>query len=101
MLDAGDVVEIRISNEVQMQDYWLSENYAITSEARRQIKELLNRRFPDRRGYELLRDVLERNHFILTRENLDHELRLLLNQHNLGTPPNIFEKASKNGETTL
>jgi (p)ppGpp synthase/HD superfamily hydrolase len=86
ILEAGDVVEIRTSSEIQVQDYWLSENYAITSEAKRQIKELLNRRFPDRRGYELLRDVLERNHIILTRENLDHELRVLLKQRNLGTP---------------
>src|SRR6266566_6899861 len=97
-LDAGDVVEIRTSNEIQTQDYWLRENYVITSEARRQIKESLSRRFPDRRGYELLRDVLERNHFILTRENLDHELRLLLKQHDLGTLQIYLKRLQKTGK---
>jgi guanosine-3',5'-bis(diphosphate) 3'-pyrophosphohydrolase len=95
ILDAGDVVEIRTSSEIQTQDYWLRENYAITSEARRQIKVSLSRRFPDRRGYELLRDVLERNHFILTKENLDQELRLLLKQHNLGTPQTYLKQLQK------
>jgi len=97
-LDAGDVVEIRTSNEIQTQDYWLHENYVITSEARRQIKESLSRRFPDRRGYELLRDVLERNHFILPRENLDHELRLLLKQHDLGTLQIYLKRLQKTGK---
>jgi (p)ppGpp synthase/HD superfamily hydrolase len=98
MLDAGDVVEIRISNEVQTQDYWLSENYAITAEARRQIKESLSRRFPDRRAYELIRDVLEHNHFILTKENLDHELSLLLEQHNLGTLQLYLKRLQRTGK---
>src|SRR6266581_8530866 len=97
-LDAGDVVEIRTSNEVQTQDYWLRESFAVTSEARRQIKESLSRRFPDRRGYELLRDDLERNHFILTRENLDHELRLLLKQHDLGTLQIYLKRLQKTGK---
>src|SRR6266571_3233424 len=97
-LDAGDVVEIRTSNEVQTQDYWLRESFAVTSEARRQIKESLSRRFPDRRGYELLRDDLERNHFILTRENLDHELRLLLKQHKLGIPQIYLKRLQKTGK---
>jgi len=98
ILDAGDVVEIRTSNEIQAQDYWLSESYAITSEARRQIKELLNRRFPDRRAYELIREVLERNHFILTKENLDLELGELLKQHNLGTPQLYLKRLQKMGK---
>jgi len=98
VLDAGDVVEIRTSSEVQTQDYWLRENYAMTAEARRQIKESLSRRFPDRRGYELLRDVLERNHFTLTQENLDHELSLLLKQHNLGTPQTYLKRLQKIGK---
>jgi (p)ppGpp synthase/HD superfamily hydrolase/AAA+ ATPase superfamily predicted ATPase len=98
ILDAGDVVEIRISNEVQTQDYWLSANYAMTKEARRQIKESLSRRFPDRRGYELLRDVLERNNFILTRENLDRELRLLLKQQHLGIPQAYTKRLQKTGK---
>jgi len=99
ILEAGDVVDIRTSSEIQTQDYWLRENYAITSEARRQIKESLNRRFPDRRGYELLRDVLERHHFMLTREDLDHELRLILKQHKLGTPPIYLKRLQKTGQS--
>ncbi len=98
ILDAGDVVEIRTSNEVQTQEYWLRENYAITSEALRRIKESLSRRFPDRRGYELLREVLERNHFILTRENLDRELRLLIKHHSLGTPQTYLKRLHKSGK---
>jgi GTP pyrophosphokinase len=98
ILDAGDIVEIRTSNEVQTQDYWLSENYAMTAEARRQIKESLSRRFPDRRAYELIRDVLQHNHFILTKENLDHELSLLLEQHNLGTLQLYLKKLQRTGK---
>ncbi len=98
ILEAGDVVEIKTSNEIQAQDYWLSENYAITSEARRQIKELLNRRFPDRRAYELIHDVLEHNHFILTKENLDHELSLLLKQNKLGTSQIYLKRLQKTGK---
>jgi (p)ppGpp synthase/HD superfamily hydrolase len=98
VLDAGDVVEIRTLSEVQTQDYWLRENYAITTEARRQIKESLSRRFPELRGYELLRDVLERNHFTLTKENLDHELSLLLKHHYLGTPQTYLKRLQKTGK---
>ncbi len=95
VLDAGDIVEIRTSNEFQTQDYWLSENYAITSIARRQIKESLNRRFPYLRGYRSLHNILERYHFTLTREDLERELRLLLKQHNLGTPQSYLKRLDK------
>jgi (p)ppGpp synthase/HD superfamily hydrolase/AAA+ ATPase superfamily predicted ATPase len=98
ILDAGDIVEIRMSSEVQTQDYWLSENYTVTSLARRQIKESLNRRFPYLRGYHLLHHILERYHFTLTKEELDRELRLLLKQHNLGTPQTYLKRLDKTGE---
>ncbi len=98
ILDAGDIVEIRTSSEVQTQDYWLSENYAITSLARRQIKESLNRRFPYLRGYHSLHYILERYHFTLTREDLDRELRLLLKRYNLGTPQTYLKRLDKAGE---
>lgn len=98
VLDAGDIVEIRTSNEVQAQNYWLHEKYAITSAARRQIRESVNRRFPNRRGYDLLREALERNHFILTREDLKHELRLLVKQHNLGTLQTYLKRLHRTGE---
>jgi (p)ppGpp synthase/HD superfamily hydrolase/AAA+ ATPase superfamily predicted ATPase len=95
ILDAGDTVEIRASNEFQTQDYWLSENYAVTTLARRQIKESLNRRFPYLRGYHSLNRILERYHFTLTREDLERELRLLLKQHNLGTPQSYLKRLDK------
>ncbi len=98
ILDAGDIVEIRTSNEFQTQDYWLSENYAITSVARRQIKDSLNRRYPYRRGYQSLHNILDRYHFTLTQEDLDRELRLLLKQHNLGTPQTYLKRLHKAGE---
>jgi GTP pyrophosphokinase len=98
LLDAGDIVEIRTSNEFQTQDYWLSENYAITSLARRQIKESLNRRYPYLRGYHSLHNILERYHFTLTREDLERELRLLLRQHNLGTPQSYLKRLDKTDE---
>lgn len=96
ILDAGDIVEIRTAREAQVDDYWLDN--AITPVARRQIKESLNQRFLDRRGYNLLRQTLERYHFILAPEDLDHELQLLLKQHNLGTPQHYLERLEKTGE---
>ena len=98
VLDAGDIVEIRTSNELQTQDYWLSENFALTSLARRQIKESLNRRFPYLKGYHSLQNILERYHFTLTREDLERELRLLLKQHNLGTPQSYLKRLDKTDE---
>src|SRR6266516_1099165 len=98
VLDAGDIVEIRTSNELQTQDYWLSENFALTSLARRQIKESLNRRFPYLKGYHSLQNILERYHFTLTREDLERELRLLLRQHNLGTPQSYLKRLDKTDE---
>jgi len=98
ILDAGDIVEIRTSNEFQTQDYWLSENYAITSIARRQIKGSLNRRFPYLRGYHSLHNILERYHFMLTQEDLERELRLLLKRHNLGTPQTYLKRLDKTDE---
>src|SRR6266487_4043549 len=95
ILDAGDIIEIKTSTEAQAQDYWLSDHYAITSLARRQIKESLNRRFPYLRGYHSLNHILERYHFTLTREDLERELRLLLRQHNLGTPQSYLKRLDK------
>lgn len=98
VLDAGDIVEIRTSKEFQTQDYWLNENYAITSLARRQIKESSNWRFPYLKGYHSLQNILERYHFTMTREDLDRELRLLLKQHNLGTPQSYLKRLDKTDE---
>jgi (p)ppGpp synthase/HD superfamily hydrolase len=98
ILDAGDIVEIRTSTEAQAQDYWLSNHYAVTSLARRQIKESLNRRFPYLRGYHSLNYILERYHFTLTRKDLERELRLLLKQHDLGTIQTFLKRLDKAGE---
>ena len=84
VLDAGDIVEIRTTNEIQVQDYWLSENYTRTTTVRRQIRESLDRRSLNRQGYNLLHQTLERYHFMLTKEDLDQELNLMLKQHDLG-----------------
>lgn len=97
-LDAGDIVEIRISNEIQAQDYWLQENYAKASVTRRHINESLNRRFLDRRGYHLLQQELERYHYMLSPEALDEELRLLVKQYNLGSPQVYLEKLNQSKE---
>ncbi len=85
VLEAGDIVEIRTSNEIQAQDYWLNENYTKTTAARRQIEESLSRRSLDHKGYNLLHRTLERYLFMLTKEDLDHELSLVLKQHDLGS----------------
>lgn len=98
VLDAGDIVEIRTrpADEGQVNDSWLDN--AITPEAQKQIKESLSRRNPEREGYTLLRQVLERYHFMLTPENIDHELRLLLKRHSLGTPQTYLKQLDKTGE---
>jgi len=92
ILDASDIVEIRTSNEIQVQEYWLDENYTITTEARQKIKESLNRLFSDRRGYKLLRQELKRYYFTLIPEDLDYELNVLVEQHKLGTVQDYLER---------
>jgi (p)ppGpp synthase/HD superfamily hydrolase len=93
ILDAGDIVEIRISNEIQTQDHWLDN--VITQLARRQIKESLDRRYPERKGYQLLQQLLESYHFTLTPQDLDHELHLLLKQHKLGPLQTYLKRLDK------
>jgi len=84
-LDPGDIVEIRIVSEIQVQERWLHENYANTSLARRTIKDALTRYSLEHRGYALLNQILNNYHFMLLPEDLDQEMRLLVNQHNLGS----------------
>ncbi|MBE3560076.1 MAG: TGS domain-containing protein [Ktedonobacteraceae bacterium] len=85
VLESGDIVEIRTSREIQVQDYWLDEHYAITSRAREYINASLERRSRDRRGYYLLLQELDNCRFRLTPKTLDEELSRLINRHNLGT----------------
>ena len=95
-LDAGDIVEIRTSNEIQTQDYWLDN--VITQVARHQIKESLDRRYPERKGYQLLQQLLESYHFMLAPQDLDHELHLLLKQHKLGPLQTYLKRLDKAGK---
>ena len=95
ILDAGDIVEIRTTSEIQVQDYWLNENYIKTTTARRKIEESLNRRLLDRKGYNLLHRTLERFHFMLTKEDLDYELSLVLKQHDLGSLQAYLKRLGK------
>ncbi|HCF84113.1 MAG TPA: hypothetical protein DEV72_02800 [Ktedonobacter sp.] len=98
ILDAGDIVEIRTSSEIQAQDAWLLENYATIPAVRRQIKESLKRRYLDRRGYKLLSQELERYHYILLPEVLDEELQRLVKQHSFGSVREYLERLDKKKE---
>jgi (p)ppGpp synthase/HD superfamily hydrolase len=84
-LNAGDVIEIRLSNEIQAQEYWLYDDYTITQNARQKIKETLTRLSLERRGYSMLRQELERHHYMLIPEDLNRELEQLVVRHTLGT----------------
>src|SRR5579875_2464510 len=97
-LNAGDTVEIRTSEEIQVQDYWA--HYPTTAETRRKITETLNRRSSDRRGrgYSLLYQELARHHFFLSHEVLSEELNLLVEQNNLGTPQTYLEQLDDQAE---
>jgi len=99
VLDAGDVVEIRTSEQVQANDEWLKENYAITPVAQQHIKESLLRRFREPEGYDLIRQVLERYDYMLIQEDLEHEFQYLLQQHKLGTPQAFLERFSQQGQS--
>ncbi len=83
-LDAGDIVEIRTASYIQTQQEWLDSNYARTPKARQGIRKSLQRDPQERRGYNQLREILDRHHYILTTETLEEELRQLVKQHRLG-----------------
>jgi (p)ppGpp synthase/HD superfamily hydrolase len=91
-LDSGDIVEIRTSNDVQAQNYWIEENYAITPIAQQHIKALLNRHMPDHKGYFLIRQELESNHYILTPGEFERELHILTKRHDLGQAQTYVEQ---------
>jgi (p)ppGpp synthase/HD superfamily hydrolase len=97
VLEAGDVVEIRTASETQTNENWLER--ATTSVARSQIEESLTEQFADRNSYKLLRQKLERYHFMLSVEDLDHELELLLQQHKLGSRQSYLKQLKENGKS--
>jgi len=84
-LDAGDIVEIRTASYIQTQQEWLDRNYARTPKARQEIRKSLQRHPQERMGYNQLRGILDRHHYMLTTETLEEELRQLVKQHRLGT----------------
>ena len=84
-LDAGDIVEIRTANYIQTQRDWLRRNFARTAKARNEIHKSLRRSYQERRGYNQLNEILDRNHYMLTQETLEDELRQLVKQQRLGT----------------
>lgn len=98
VLDAGDIVEIRTSKQVQADVSWLQEELASIPKVRQQIEESLNRRFLDRRGSNLLRQELERYHYMLSADALEEELRLLVKHHNFGTSQAYLQRLSEMDE---
>lgn len=97
-LDTGDVVEIRISQETQVQEHWLIDGSATTPKALNHLKELLRRRLHEHHNYQLIRDILDRHHYSLTIEQLEQELHLLVTQHKLGTLQAYLEQLDSEGE---
>jgi (p)ppGpp synthase/HD superfamily hydrolase len=98
VLDAGDIVEIRTARETLVQEHWLEEPYAITPKARRHIKELLKRIHLERRGFDLIREGLERRRYTLPLEDLDEQIRQLVKEHKLGTRKSYLEQVSEKDE---
>lgn len=91
-LNAGDIVEIRTSDEVQTQDHWLYNHHIKTHNARQHIRESLNQRAPEKRIYTLLRHELEQHSFMLTPKELQHELERLVAYHHLGTVQDYIKR---------
>ncbi len=98
VLDAGDIVEIRASKEVQAQDYWLEDNYANTPEARRLIKDFLDQHSRDRTLLNLLSQELKHSHYILAPEDLHKEINLMVERYNLGTVDDYLEQLGRTEE---
>ncbi len=98
VLDAGDIVEIRTSKEIQARDYWLENKYAKTPRARRLIREALNRHSKHRRVLELLSQELEHLHYILTLDDLKQELISMVERHNLSTVLEYLERLDSDSE---
>lgn len=79
MLDAGDIVDIRISKIKQIRDTWLQK--AITPLALDAIKRQLGL---DNEAHKRLNPILERADYHLTRDELYDELHHVLRQYHLG-----------------
>ena len=99
VLQAGDIVEIRTAGQIQATDQWLDDGYVHTPKAKRIIKESISRKNLEQHGYELLRDVLRRNHFALPLAEFDEQVRQLLKRHHLGSRQEFLERLEKEDET--
>src|SRR5579863_131092 len=98
-LQAGDVIEIRVARQTQANEAWLYEVYATTQKAKHGIKESIDKNNRKRRGYELLQQELRRYHYMLSLEDLDEELRLLLKLAGLETLQTLLELLESEKET--
>lgn len=87
VLDADDTVEIITSTEIQAQEMWLLPTHSTIPAVRKQIRKSLR----DHTGYKLLRQELERYHYILPPEALEEQLRTLVKQQSLGTVHSYLE----------
>ncbi|GHO92185.1 hypothetical protein KSF_022330 [Reticulibacter mediterranei] len=97
-LDAGDIVEIHTAEETQVKEVWLIDSYVTTPKAKNLLKAQLRSQTYAHRSYQLIRDILERYHYLLTTEQLDEELRLLVARHQLGKPSSYLDKLNNQGE---
>ncbi len=82
MLNAGDIVDIRTSDDPQTQEYWIERKYVTTSRA---LSAIQKQRFSEYKGYGLLRQKLERNRYKLAEDELSQELYDFVKRHHLGT----------------
>jgi guanosine-3',5'-bis(diphosphate) 3'-pyrophosphohydrolase len=97
-LDAGDIIEIRTSRDVQIREYWLDQHYATIPKTRRHIQQVLKQQQRENREAKALNDILQHHHFRLEPEELDKELNLLVKQHKLGTYQSYLERLDSTGE---
>lgn len=88
VLDADDTVEIVTSTEIQAQKMWLQPTHSTIPAVRKQIRKSLR----DHTGYKLLRQELERYHYVLPPEALEEQLSTLARQNSLGTVHSYLER---------
>ena len=94
-LDAGDVVEVRTANDIQVLEHWLS--YVKTPQALREIQLALNARGLYRRGYNQLREILEQHNYLLTPDSLEDELQQVGKEFDIGFSE-LLERLDKQEE---
>lgn len=81
-LNAGDIVDIKISHAPQTHEYWVERKYVTTSRA---LNAIQKQRFNEHKGYGLLRQKLAYYRYKLTEDELSQELYDFVKRHHLGT----------------